>query len=257
MIRRNLNPATIVAVIALVLAMTGGAYAAKKYLITSTKQISPAVLKSLRGQAGPAGKNGANGANGAAGPQGTPGPQGSKGEPGAQGLKGEQGAQGAKGEQGPQGAKGERGLEGPKGEQGPKGDPGQTGFTSTLPSGKTETGAWSMTVGKALGALEEEGVALASLSFNIPLEKGIPEGNVKILEQSKSATTECPSSSEEIAEGRPAKAASGFLCVYEIQGVLTPENVAETNSNGVVLFSKAKPSEEGFYAYGVWAVTAE
>ena len=53
------TPSGVIATIALVFAMSGGAYAAKKYLITSTKQISPSVLKSLKGAAG---KNGAIGA---------------------------------------------------------------------------------------------------------------------------------------------------------------------------------------------------
>jgi hypothetical protein len=67
---------------ALVLAMTGGAFAAGHYLITSVKQISPRVLKSLRGKqgrrglrgaTGAAGKNGTNGTNGANGTDGTNG----------------------------------------------------------------------------------------------------------------------------------------------------------------------------------------
>ncbi len=71
-IRRHMrvSPTTVIATLALVFAMTGGAYAAKKYLITSTKQISPSVLKALQGKAGPAG---AAGAQGPAGPAGSGG----------------------------------------------------------------------------------------------------------------------------------------------------------------------------------------
>jgi len=92
-IRRHINITSLVAVIALVLAMSGGAYAASKFLITSTKQISPKVLKSLKGGkgatgpaglAGPAGPAGAAGPGsaGAAGPTGGTGPQGPQGPPG-------------------------------------------------------------------------------------------------------------------------------------------------------------------------------
>jgi hypothetical protein len=35
--------------LALVFAMSGGAYAARRFVITSTKQIKPSVLKSLSG----------------------------------------------------------------------------------------------------------------------------------------------------------------------------------------------------------------
>ena len=52
--------ANIVATLALVFAMAGGAAAASHYLITSTKQISPKVLKELN-------KPGAKGAPGTAG----------------------------------------------------------------------------------------------------------------------------------------------------------------------------------------------
>jgi hypothetical protein len=69
----------IVACVAIVLAMGGTGLAAKKYLITSTKQISPKVLATLRGAKGarglpgPAGAAGANGANGAPGAPGAAG----------------------------------------------------------------------------------------------------------------------------------------------------------------------------------------
>ena len=73
----------IVACVAIVLAMGGTGFAAKKYLITSTKQISPKVLaklhgaKGARGLTGPAGAAGAKGANGANGAPGAPGAAGS------------------------------------------------------------------------------------------------------------------------------------------------------------------------------------
>jgi hypothetical protein len=46
-IRRNLSYANVTATLALVFAMSGGALAAKHYLLSSTKQISPKVLNSL------------------------------------------------------------------------------------------------------------------------------------------------------------------------------------------------------------------
>jgi hypothetical protein len=69
--RRHLNYANVVATLALVFAMSGGALAAKHYLINSTKQINPKVLKKLRGNVG---KTGATGPAGAAGLQGKEGP---------------------------------------------------------------------------------------------------------------------------------------------------------------------------------------
>ena len=43
--RGRLSYANVAMTLALVFAMSGGAYAASKYVITSTKQISPKVLK--------------------------------------------------------------------------------------------------------------------------------------------------------------------------------------------------------------------
>jgi hypothetical protein len=74
--RRHLSFANVAATLALVLAMSGGAVAAKRYLINSTKQINPHVLASLRGKPG---ARGATGATGPAGVKGDRGPQGQQG----------------------------------------------------------------------------------------------------------------------------------------------------------------------------------
>jgi Collagen triple helix repeat (20 copies) len=81
-IRRNLNVPTAVAVVALVFAMTGGAFAAKDY---ATGQATTSKQKTKRGPKGPKGPKGARGAQG---PQGLQGP---KGDTGAQGPKGDTG----------------------------------------------------------------------------------------------------------------------------------------------------------------------
>src|SRR3954447_10048368 len=75
----RLTYANVAATLALVLSMTGGALAANHYLITSSKQISPKVLKKLKGKNGKNGKEGLAGREGAAGkegPTGKIGPQG-------------------------------------------------------------------------------------------------------------------------------------------------------------------------------------
>jgi Collagen triple helix repeat (20 copies) len=96
--RRRLTYANVAATLALVFAMSGGALAASHYLITSTKQIKPSVLKELKGKAG------ARGPTGATGPAGTTGPTG---------LSGATGPAGAIGATGPAGPPGPPGKEGP------------------------------------------------------------------------------------------------------------------------------------------------
>jgi hypothetical protein len=105
-IGRRLTYANIAATLALVLAMSGGALAATHYLISSTKQISPKVLKQLRGKTGRAGPQGRPGAEGPIGPRGNEG----------------------------------KGLPGPPGERGEEG----VSATSPLPSGKTVSGSFAM-----------------------------------------------------------------------------------------------------------------
>jgi Collagen triple helix repeat (20 copies) len=257
--RLHLSPATAIASLALVFAMTGGAYAASKYVITSTKQISPKVLKSLQGKAGPAGKNGVNGTNGAAGAQGTAGAQGPKGETGATGSDGtgvtsaesktkigscKEGGSEFKAASGTTYAcNGEKGKEGKEGTFG-----GQA-----LPSGKTLTGLYS---GTGYGEAAEDAHALASTSFALPLEKELEGIHVHYIKEGEEPLpTGCSGSVH--APG----AAPGNLCVFAEDEV----NVAAGGGGQAHI----EPSTFGFNVIatnaakgqvllaGSWAVTAE
>jgi hypothetical protein len=251
--RFHVTPATVIATLALVFAMTGGAYAASKYLITSTKQISPKVLKSLKGSSG---KNGASGPAGAAG---AVGPAGPTGPAGAAGGKGENGAAGGKGETGAAGVKGEKGTAGEKGAT------GEINTAGPLPSGKTETGAWSTTPYIATAGE----IAVDSISFAIPLvaplanvsecgEPGKPPCQVHFI-KSGAPTTECPGT----AEAPVAK--SGNLCLYAAveAGGRTEFTIASTGNGsfaagagttGAMLFVTAANSGPAEF-WGTWAVT--
>ena len=81
--RKHLSPAMIIALIALFFALTGGAFAAQRYIITSTKQIKPSVLTQLRGKTGPKGAQGPTGprrATGSCWPNGTDRVAGGRGQ---------------------------------------------------------------------------------------------------------------------------------------------------------------------------------
>jgi hypothetical protein len=90
--RRYFSYANVVATLALVFAMTGTGLAAKRYLINSTKQINPKVVRALKGKTGPPGPKGEKGAAGA---NGVSGAKGERGQTGARGEKGAAGANGA------------------------------------------------------------------------------------------------------------------------------------------------------------------
>jgi hypothetical protein len=122
--RMRLSYANVAATLALVFSMSGGALAANHYLINSTKQINPKVLKTLKGGRGTSGTQGSQGAAGSIGPQGT---SGSQGTAGAQGTTGLQGSKGLEGTEGPKGATGLQGLKGLEGTEGPKGATGPAG----------------------------------------------------------------------------------------------------------------------------------
>jgi hypothetical protein len=183
----------VVAIVALVVALGGTAFAAKKFI---TKQEAIKIAKKY------AGKNGAPGATGPQGPAGS---------------AGKDGAGGAPGKEGPQG------KEGPEGEEGPPGQDGSPWVAGgTLPSGQTETGMWSLsgTYGAGQGGL-------VSISFPIPLAAEL-SGTTEPEQNGVHAVT---TTGEEFnaVEGAfepsvkcqgPAaapKALAGNLCVYMIE----------------------------------------
>jgi hypothetical protein len=263
-IRRRFTYANVAMTLALVFAMSGGAYAASKYLITSTKQISPKVLKSLQGKAGSAG---ANGAQGPAGPTGPQGPAGAKGENGTSGTSGANGvsvtssaeAAGTNCKAG--GSKFVSASGTTYACNGEKGAAGQTGFSEHLPAGKTETGTWAANPAEG----QEQ---LVGISFNIPLEAELEDSQVHVvdLEELKGivqrATTSCLGTAED------PTAAPGNLCVYigedlgglhgnvQVGGVSKPYGLLlpGVGRSGAVL--KFTNNGTPTLAYGTWAVTA-
>jgi hypothetical protein len=239
-IRARMTYANVVATVAMVFAMTGGAYAASKVLITSTKQIKPSVLASLKGKAG------ANGAPGAAGPAGSGGLQGPVG---AAGPKGDTGATGATGATGPAGPKGAAGAA------------GQTGFTETLPKGKTEKGVWSINHREQVSGFSRNFVPI---SFAIPLAA---EGEAFYIDYTEQQTKgELVKESGCTGSASEPTAPEGKLCIYtaedeelaNIQEPIVPlgfdENIGHYSKPGAFL-EFVILSEGHALAFGGWAVT--
>jgi hypothetical protein len=244
-IRGRFTYSNVAMTLALVFAMTGGAYAAKKYIVTSTKQISPAVLKQLKGSRGPVG------AAGVAGPVGPTGPAGPVGPTGPAGVKGDTGA---------------------KGDPGTPGEPGKDGSPwtadGTLPSGKTLTGQWSIG-GYAPTAHD---TFRTSVSYVLPLaeaptthyvrpgailpagclgsveEPGAEPGNLCVFAQQESNSlqeflifhfpTICDWSTHACNQTSPTSEGPGALNGFGIQGV-------------------AEAGEAEMEAIGTWAVAAK
>jgi hypothetical protein len=138
----------VVACIAVVLAMTGSAFAARA-LITgadikdgsiSRADLSSRTVKSLKGKRGPAGRAGRDGFVGAQGPQGSTGPEGPRGLVGPAGPQGQKGTTGDTGARGAKGDQGEQGVQGNPGDPGPQGTPGQSlVFNTTFASADAGT----------------------------------------------------------------------------------------------------------------------
>jgi hypothetical protein len=288
-VRKHLTPATVLALVALVFAVTGGAFAASGSggsspvkasastgrtasfvaAVAATKKKKPTSLR------GPAGPRGATGATGPAGPAG------------AAGAKGENGGSGGTGPQGPQGPEGKEGKEGAKGKEGKDGPTGPTGAPWTpnnvLPEKATETGAWALSPEAETGAESGE-AAMVAISFPIPLAAPLGDGGCKqseppcqahlINEAGKEVDGEEAAHSK-FCTGSAAKptAEPGNLCVYvtreekvgfseEVGGVLT---TAAATAHGVAEEGAAQPGavlhpyviEPGGTAWGTWAVTAE
>jgi hypothetical protein len=247
--RVRITPSTAIAVLALIFAATGGAFAATGNTGNSDSGASHAQTAAVaakakpkaktgpRGPAGPAGKNGAPGATGPAGPTGPVGPAGSVGATGPAGVAGVQG------EKGTAGTPGQTGATGPKGEPGEPWTP-----NNTLPAGATLKGQFA--VAQSVTGLTPLSTAV---SFGIPLATAATAHYIKPGETPPtgcSGTAQAPVAEE------------GNLCVFaeeETDIVQTfPEvpHVEGTLTVGFIL--KAIAKEAGFSEInGAWAVTAE
>jgi hypothetical protein len=288
-VQKHVNPATVMAFIAMIFAMTGGAFAMtdgegdslKTQVSASSNHHALAIAASAKKHSesnrGPRGPRGA---------QGPAGPQGSAGAQGLAGTRGENGAAGANGANGTNGSGGAPGTNGIsvtseefEGESGQCKDGGveikssspnpadvcngETGFTSTLPSGSTETGAF------AWGPSSRE-TQWTPISFAIPLASEVSAWEIELCEE-KPAKATCETKNKEAethCPGRVAdpKADPGNLCLYvngessgesEISSVRSAETGTSTvaGTTGAVAVIGTSGGEAG-RGYGTWAVTA-
>lgn len=163
---RKPSPALCVSILALIVAMSGSAYAAVQLSRDSIgkRHIKDNAVRSAEvkdfslleddfklGEL-PSGPQGPAGATGPTGPPG--GATGPAGPTGPRGLDGRDGATGARGATGPQGS-GARGATGPSGATGAQGS-GATGATGPQGPGLTFANTYGKTAGNAAGSTDAE-----------------------------------------------------------------------------------------------------
>ncbi len=289
-IKKHINPATILALAALVFAITGGAYAASGSggsgngggnSAGNASHATAYVAKAKKKSKTPAGKPGPRGPAGPAGPAGAPGPAGPAGPTGPAG------GAGAKGETGPTGPTGPQGPEGKKGETGPKGSEGKAGVIhpgnpvgspEPLPENATETGVWAVA-----GLESASDLAQAAISFTIPLSNPLEgqtepkpaeylPGHAHYINNQDEETgllfnktnakehPECPGSVEK------PEATAGTLCVYgseersiatsseEVTAPAVGSSEESAGRTGAIL--RVDVTGKNASANGSWAVTA-
>jgi hypothetical protein len=254
----------VISVIALVFAMFGGAYAASN---SSDGGKATASAKAKKGPRGPKGSKGDPGPAGPAGPAGAKGDKGDTGGAGGSGTNGTSATTIAFGgnEKGCQAG----GVEVKSASapvvvcNGKNGANGQTGFTETLPSGKTETGMWG---GRTAGAQ----------FMRIPISFALPVASATTLVYVANEETKVAEGCPGIVEGLP-QADPGTLCVYQgdnVEAGVPTANKAEEEEEGgagngikfappgvgpagTVLSFNCAGAIGGCFASGAWAVTAE
>ncbi|MET0557992.1 MAG: hypothetical protein ABW065_04900 [Solirubrobacterales bacterium] len=260
-IRDRLGPAGfILAIVALVAALGGGAYAASGGLTgkqkKEVKKIVQQEAKTLQGPAGPAGASGKDGA------KGDTGAQGAKGDPGAPGGAGSAGTSpvgtpftGSKGTC----TAGQGGVEfkGANTTFACNGTDGETVFSDVLPPEETETGTWWF---QGNGG----SVQAAVISFPIQLSP-TDAASIKTAHLSSEPpaqfTPECPGSVNS-PEAEP-----GALCIYfnsesnftTPTGIYSPGftqeiGVTGLGTSGVLLYMESAATSA--VAGGSFAVTA-
>jgi len=242
-------------VIALILALSGTALAAKGALTGKQKKEVKKIAKQF------AGKPGAPGPAGPAGAQGPTGPKGDKGDTGEKGEKGSTGETGAGGVAGksivaetePAGTNCAQGGSSFH-QQGSatktyacNGSPWTAG--GTLPVGKTETGSYTVTSEAGTGVVA--GFALGNITFTIPLAAELDASHVILSTGSNPTCTG--------TELHPT-APSGFLCVYESSKssmgageIFTAGLTNGANTTGALI--GYPPTAAEAFAIGSWAVT--
>jgi hypothetical protein len=250
-IKKRFSYANVGVTLALVFAMSGGAFAAGHYVITSTKQIKPSVLKQLQGKAGTVGPAGAAGAAGPAGPAGPVGAKGADGTNGSNGAPGTNGTSVTSSTE-PKGANCKEGgskFVAASGTtyacNGENGSPWTAG--GTLPPGATETGIWSLTGGG-------NGETYVPLSFTIPLAAPLRE---------ESQVHYVPENGGGVCKGTAENptAPSENLCVYQsslsgakAEGIwdYTGGRLGAGVSGAYIFFEGVTSNSNG---RGTWAVT--
>jgi hypothetical protein len=133
---------------------------------------------------------------------------------------------------------------------GQNGANGQTGFTETLPPGKTEKGMWAASVTKA-DTVSETGFFGAPVSFSIPLASPLSNSHVHYSSEVGFAGT-CTGS-----VANPT-APSGELCVYLSASGLENaefEEIESSSTAGVILIFEIVDDSKSATPYGSWAVT--
>jgi Collagen triple helix repeat (20 copies) len=233
----------VVAIVALVAALGGGAYAA------SSNGKATASAKAKQGKQGKQGKTGPAGPQGPAGPAGPAGAKGDAGAPGTNGING---------------TNGKDGEDGKDGEEGVEGSPWTAG--GTLPPEATETGAW------ASPPANESGEAAVSISFPIPLAAPLGENNVVVVTEGQTPIPgSCDNGAAPPASATNPEADAGFLCFFigDFPNESSTAEVLKIFPAGAQLSFSATPagaSVAGAIAYiaeaqkgevgaGTWAVT--
>lgn len=256
--------ALILSIIALVLAATGGAYAAKQAgLNAKQKKEVTKISEKFAGKAGPAGPAGPAGSPGAKGDAGGPGSAGSPGAPGksvtvSEIELGEPECEERGGTMVGVAGEPSTNKEVCNGEKGEKGEPWTP--NSVLPKNATETGVWTFT------ASDADTTILAPISFTVQLAGELLEADVHYqgAETEENFKKSCPGNALE------PKAASGKLCVYfnkfggaplnatfvNVSPAHTLEEGGADRSGAVLQFEFSGGAGETARGVGTWAVTA-
>lgn len=260
---RRLGVPGVIAIIALVFAMAGGAWAAKGgVIITKLNQISPKVRSQLKGQAGPVGPVGPAGPAGAPGAKGEAGKDGSEGKAGIDGNEGKEGksvviaaeAKGANCKEGGQSFE----VEGSSVKTyACNGSPWTAG--GTLPKDATETGAWFA----RMQGSEAPFVGYGVIDLPIPLATELSGANVKVVKVGVVPPVQCDDGVLPAAGPTHPEADSGFLCVFvgaeeESPAYLVQKvgsNGAGASTTGAFIFAESENEILFNHPRGTFAVT--